>query len=220
MTPYDALIIGAGHNGLVTAAYLARAGLRVLALERRPVVGGSCVTEEVWPGYRVSTAAYLCGLLQPQPPDGGGDRPILPGGRAALRRVRGVSGAPGLLRRTVAAHHAPRRAPPDLGGPLAARGRRDCGDSCVAGWARSARRWPPLLGVTARRSAPAWRWRRSWSVKAGRAAWCSRAARRSPHAWSSRTPIRSARSCGSCRRGTWIRSSDARWRPSVWRASR
>src|SRR3990172_9087744 len=66
MTPYDALIIGAGHNGLVTAAYLARAGLRVLALERRPVVGGSCVTEEVWPGYRVSTAAYLCGLLQPR----------------------------------------------------------------------------------------------------------------------------------------------------------
>src|SRR3989304_3866632 len=121
MTPYDALIIGAGHNGLVTAAYLARAGLRVLALERRPVVGGSCVTEEVWPGYRVSTAAYLCGLLQPRPPGGGGARPILPGGRAALRRVRGVSGAPGLLRRTVAAHHAPRRAPPDLGGPLAAR---------------------------------------------------------------------------------------------------
>src|SRR3989304_4791802 len=114
--------------------------------------------------------------------------------------------------------------PPDVlrrtWGDLWQLGRRDCGDSCVAGWARSARRWPPLLGVTARRSAPAWRWRRSWSVKAGRAAWCSRAARRSPHAWSSRTPIRSARSCGSCRRGTWIRSSDARWRPSVWRASR
>ncbi len=66
MHPYDALIIGAGHNGLVTAAYLARAGLRLLVLERRPVVGGSCVTEEVWPGYRVSTAAYLCGLLQPR----------------------------------------------------------------------------------------------------------------------------------------------------------
>lgn len=66
MPRYDAIIVGAGHNGLVTAAYLARAGLRVLVLERRHVVGGACVTEEVWPGYRVSTAAYLCGLLQPK----------------------------------------------------------------------------------------------------------------------------------------------------------
>ena len=63
---YDAIIIGAGHNGLVTAAYLARAGLQVLVLERRDVVGGACVTEELWPGYKVSTAAYLCGLLQPR----------------------------------------------------------------------------------------------------------------------------------------------------------
>ncbi|HEV8353544.1 MAG TPA: NAD(P)/FAD-dependent oxidoreductase [bacterium] len=64
--PYDVAIIGAGHNGLVTAAYLARAGLRVLVLERRDVLGGACITEEVWPGYRVSTAAYLCGLFQPK----------------------------------------------------------------------------------------------------------------------------------------------------------
>lgn len=63
---YDVIVIGAGHNGLVTAAYLARAGLRVLALERREMVGGACVTEEVWPGYKVSTAAYLCGLLVPK----------------------------------------------------------------------------------------------------------------------------------------------------------
>lgn len=63
---YDVIVIGAGHNGLVTAAYLARAGLRVLIVERREIIGGACITEEVWPGYHVSTAAYLCGLLQPK----------------------------------------------------------------------------------------------------------------------------------------------------------
>src|SRR6202521_5763624 len=61
---YDAIIIGGGHNGLVTAGYLARAGWKVLVLERRPLVGGACVTEEVFPGYRVSTAPYLVSLLQ------------------------------------------------------------------------------------------------------------------------------------------------------------
>src|SRR5450432_2767542 len=61
---FDVLIIGAGHNGLVAAGYLARAGRRVLVLERRKLVGGCAVTEEVWPGYRVSTAAYLTSLLQ------------------------------------------------------------------------------------------------------------------------------------------------------------
>src|SRR6476661_9058472 len=63
---YDAIIIGAGHNGLVTAAYLARAGRRVLVLERRHVVGGACVTEELWPGFKVSTAAYVNSLLRPE----------------------------------------------------------------------------------------------------------------------------------------------------------
>ena len=61
---YDAIIVGGGHNGLVTAAYLARAGRRVVVLERREIVGGCSVTEEVWPGFRVSTAAYLASLLQ------------------------------------------------------------------------------------------------------------------------------------------------------------
>ncbi len=64
MTTYDAIIIGGGHNGLVAAAYLARGGKKVLVLERRRLVGGCSVTEEIWPGYRVSTAAYLSSLLQ------------------------------------------------------------------------------------------------------------------------------------------------------------
>ncbi len=61
---FDAIVIGAGHNGLVTACYLARAGWKVLVLERRPVVGGACVTEEIFPGYKVSTAAYVNSLFR------------------------------------------------------------------------------------------------------------------------------------------------------------
>jgi phytoene dehydrogenase-like protein len=56
---YDAIIIGAGHNGLVTAAYLAKAGKKVLVLERRPLVGGIAATEEVFPGFKFSTCAHL-----------------------------------------------------------------------------------------------------------------------------------------------------------------
>jgi phytoene dehydrogenase-like protein len=60
----DAVIIGAGHNGLVAAAYLARAGLDVLVLERREIVGGACVTEQLWPGVRASPGAYTLSLLR------------------------------------------------------------------------------------------------------------------------------------------------------------
>ncbi|QDU87367.1 Phytoene desaturase (lycopene-forming) [Pirellulimonas nuda] len=63
---YDAVVIGGGHNGLVCAAYLAKAGKRVCVLERRGVLGGCATTEELWPGYKVSTAAYVISLFLPQ----------------------------------------------------------------------------------------------------------------------------------------------------------
>jgi phytoene dehydrogenase-like protein len=63
---YDVAIVGAGHNGLVAAAYCARAGLRTVVLERREVLGGATLTEEVWPGYRVSVASYVCSLFDPR----------------------------------------------------------------------------------------------------------------------------------------------------------
>jgi phytoene dehydrogenase-like protein len=62
---YDAIVVGAGHNGLTAAAYLARAGLSVLVLERREIVGGCCVTEEVAPGCRVSATSYIASMLMP-----------------------------------------------------------------------------------------------------------------------------------------------------------
>ena len=63
---FDAVIIGGGHNGLVCAAYLARAGLKVCVLERRNVLGGCATTEAIWPGYKVSTAAYVISLFLPE----------------------------------------------------------------------------------------------------------------------------------------------------------
>jgi len=63
---YDAIVIGAGHNGLVNAAYLAKAGLKVLVLERRPVIGGASVTEEILPGFKFSVFSYVVSLLRPE----------------------------------------------------------------------------------------------------------------------------------------------------------
>src|SRR2546426_10616777 len=62
---WDAIVVGGGHNGLVAAAYLAKAGQRVLVVERRPIVGGACITEEVFPGVKFSRLAYSAGLLRP-----------------------------------------------------------------------------------------------------------------------------------------------------------
>src|SRR2546421_12502328 len=63
---YEAIVIGGGHNGLVTAAYLARAGKKVLVLERRPRVGGAAVTEEIFPGFKFSMFSYVVSLLRPE----------------------------------------------------------------------------------------------------------------------------------------------------------
>jgi len=64
-TEYDAIVIGGGHNGLVNAAYLGRAGLRTLVLERRPLVGGAAITEELRPGFKFTTFSYALSLLRP-----------------------------------------------------------------------------------------------------------------------------------------------------------
>ncbi|HYA30587.1 MAG TPA: NAD(P)/FAD-dependent oxidoreductase, partial [Acidobacteriota bacterium] len=65
MVKYDAIIIGAGHNGLVTAAYLAKAGKKVLVLERRPIIGGITASEEILPGFKYSTCAHFAGSFSP-----------------------------------------------------------------------------------------------------------------------------------------------------------
>src|SRR5438034_3851285 len=66
MTKYDCIVIGGGHNGLVNAAYLARAGKRVLVLERRHVLGGAAVTEEIHAGFKYSVCSYVVSLLRPE----------------------------------------------------------------------------------------------------------------------------------------------------------
>ncbi|UCF79930.1 MAG: NAD(P)/FAD-dependent oxidoreductase [Acidobacteriota bacterium] len=62
---YDAIVVGGGHNGLTTAAYLAKSGKKVLVLEAKPIVGGTAVTEEIYPGFKYSTCAYICEWLSP-----------------------------------------------------------------------------------------------------------------------------------------------------------
>jgi phytoene dehydrogenase-like protein len=59
----DVIVIGGGHNGLACAAYLAKAGLDVLVLEKRPILGGAAATEDMWDGYRVSSASYVVSLM-------------------------------------------------------------------------------------------------------------------------------------------------------------
>ena len=63
---YDAIVVGGGHNGLVSAAYLAKAGKEVLVLEKRHVLGGAAVTEEINPGYKYAVCSYVVSLLRPE----------------------------------------------------------------------------------------------------------------------------------------------------------
>src|SRR4051794_16758877 len=103
----DAVIIGAGHNGLVAAAYLAGAGLDVEILERREIVGGACVTEELWPGVRASPGAYTLSLLRR-----GGDRGAGAGGPRSAGRLPAAAAGAGDRPR-------PRPPPPRSGGARA-----------------------------------------------------------------------------------------------------
>ena len=66
MNRYDAIVVGAGHNGLTSGAYLARAGLRVLVLERNPYIGGATVSRELYPNWIYSNCSYVCSLLRPE----------------------------------------------------------------------------------------------------------------------------------------------------------
>src|SRR5919107_3426087 len=110
----DVVVIGAGHNGLACAYYLAAKGLKVTMLERRPVVGGAAVTEEFAPGFRNSTASYTVSLLNPRVIE---DMRLYEHGlKVVLRRIDNflptvgpdyiLSGRGGLTRREIARHSA------------------------------------------------------------------------------------------------------------------
>ena len=66
MKKYDAIVIGAGHNGLTNAAYLAKAGLNVLVLEKNAYIGGATVSRELYPDWKYSNCSYVCSLLRPE----------------------------------------------------------------------------------------------------------------------------------------------------------
>ena len=66
MSKYDAIVIGAGHNGLTNAAYLAKAGLNVLVLEKNAYIGGATVSRELYPDWKYSNCSYVCSLLRPE----------------------------------------------------------------------------------------------------------------------------------------------------------
>jgi phytoene dehydrogenase-like protein len=86
-TRFDAIVVGGGHNGLTAASYLARAGLRTIVLERREIVGGACVTEEIAPGCRASTTSYIATMLRPE---------VIRDLQLAKRGLRMVACEPGL----------------------------------------------------------------------------------------------------------------------------
>jgi len=66
MKTYDVIVIGAGHNGLTTAAYLAKVGLDVIVLERQSYIGGATVSRELYPGFTYSNCSYVCSLMRPE----------------------------------------------------------------------------------------------------------------------------------------------------------
>ena len=113
MANYDAIVIGAGHNGLTAAAYLAKAGKKVLVLERRHILGGAAVTEEIYPGFRYSVCSYVVSLLRPEVirelalPNY--DLEIIPldSRCGSLRGIRPVDGAYGDGSKATACHDSP-----------------------------------------------------------------------------------------------------------------